>query len=106
MSSMVEFPGLLKEWRSRRRLSQLGLAMEADVSARHISFLETGRSRPSAQMIVHLSDVLSIPVDARNQMMKAAGFAPRYASTPLDDAAMASIRQAIAIVLQLERKGI
>lgn len=96
---MVEFPGLLKEWRSRRRLSQLGLAMEADVSARHISFLETGRSRPSAQMIVHLSDVLSIPVDARNQMMKAAGFAPRYASTPLDDHAMGAIQQAITHML-------
>ncbi|MEO0918246.1 MAG: helix-turn-helix transcriptional regulator [Pseudomonadota bacterium] len=96
---MLDYANLLKEWRKHRRLSQLGLALEADVSARHISFLETGRSRPSAEMIVHLCEVLDMPVDVRNQMMKAAGFAPRYTSTPLDDTAMAPIRQAIAHML-------
>lgn len=96
---MLDYANLLKEWRKQRRLSQLSLAMEAEVSARHISFLETGRARPSAEMIVHLCEVLDMPVDARNQMMKAAGFAPRYASTALDDAAMAPIRQAIARML-------
>lgn len=96
---MLNYANLLKEWRKQRRLSQLSLAMEADVSARHISFLETGRARPSTDMIVHLCDVLNIPVDARNQMMKAAGFAPRYASTPLTDAAMAPVRLAITRML-------
>lgn len=96
---MLDYANLLKEWRKQRRLSQLSLALEADVSARHISFLETGRARPSAEMILHLCDVLDMPVDARNQMMKAAGFAPRYASTALDDAAMEPIRQAIARML-------
>ena len=97
---MLDYANLLKEWRTQRRLSQPSLAMEADVSARHISFLETGRARPSVKMIVHLCEVLDIPVDVRNQMMKAAGFAPRYASTPLDDAAMAPIRQAIDHILE------
>jgi len=97
---MLDYANLLKEWRKQRRLSQLSLAMEADVSARHISFLETGRARPSVEMIVHLCEVLEMPVDARNQMMKAAGFAPRYASTPLDDAAMAPIQQAIDHILE------
>ncbi len=92
---MLDYANLLKDWRKHRRLSQLSFALEADVSARHISFLETGRARPSVEMVVHLCEVLDMPVDARNQMMTAAGFAPRYASTPLDDAAMAPIRQAI-----------
>lgn len=76
-------------------MSQLDLATEADVSARHISFLETGRSRPSPDMILHLSEVMDIPVDARNQMMRAEGFAARFAATPLDDVAMAPIRHAV-----------
>ncbi|WP_420584795.1 helix-turn-helix domain-containing protein [Ruegeria sp.] len=92
---MTPYPGLLKEWRKRRRMSQLDLAIEADVSARHISFLETGRSRPSPDMILHLCDALDIPVDTRNQMMRAEGFAARFAATPLDDAAMAPIRGAV-----------
>lgn len=80
-------------------MSQLDLAVEAGVSARHISFLETGRSRPSSDMIVHLSEVLNLPVEARNQMMRATGFVPRYAATPLDDAAMAPIREAVSWTL-------
>lgn len=92
---MHHYPDLLKEWRKRRRMSQLDLAVEAEVSARHISFLETGRSRPSPDMIVHLSEVMSVPIDARNQMMRAVGFAPRYTSTPLDDDMMAPIREAV-----------
>ncbi len=91
---------MLKEWRKRRRLSQLDLAMEAEVSARHISFLETGRARPSPEMILHLSDVMDVPLDARNQMMKAVGFAPRYAATPLDAAAMAPIHDAVNWTLE------
>lgn len=97
---MTPYTDLLKEWRKRRRMSQLDLAVEAGVSARHISFLETGRSRPSPEMIVHLSEVMEVPVDSRNQMMRAVGFAPRYAATPLDDAAMAPIRDAVEWTLQ------
>lgn len=81
-------------------MSQLDLATEADVSARHISFLETGRSRPSPDMILHLSDVMDIPVDARNQMMRAEGFAARFAATPIDDVAMAPIRRAVEWTLK------
>lgn len=92
---MTPYPRLLKEWRKRRRMSQLDLAVEADVSARHISFLETGRSRPSPDMILHLSEVMDVPVDTRNQMMRAEGFAARFATTPFDDAAMAPIRSAV-----------
>ncbi|WP_171179658.1 helix-turn-helix domain-containing protein [Ruegeria sp. HKCCD8929] len=97
---MMPYSDLLKEWRKRRRLSQLDLAVEADVSARHISFLETGRSRPSPEMILHLSEVMDVPLETRNQMMRAEGFAPRYAKTPLDDEAMAPIRDAVAWTLK------
>ena len=97
---MTTYPDLLKEWRKCRRLSQLDLAVEANVSARHISFLETGRSRPSPDMIVHLAEVMNIPVEARNHMMRAVGFAPRYRATPLDDAAMAPIREAVDWTLE------
>ncbi|SLN36522.1 helix-turn-helix transcriptional regulator [Ruegeria meonggei] len=92
---MTPYPNMLKEWRKRRRMSQLDLAVEAEVSARHISFLETGRSKPSPDMILHLSEVMELPVDTRNQMMRAEGFAPRYAATPFDDSTMAPIRDAV-----------
>lgn len=71
---------VLKDWRGRRRMSQLDLGLEADVSARHISFLESGRSRPSRDMVMHLSEVLSVPREASNTMLVAAGFAPAYAA--------------------------
>ena len=96
---MNAYPDLLKEWRKRRRLSQLDLASEADVSARHIAFLETGRSQPSPDMIVRLAEVMHIPVEVRNQMMRAVGFAPRYSATPLDEEAMAPILKAMAWTL-------
>ena len=77
---MARFGELLKSWRETRRLSQLGLACDASVSARHISFLETGRSRPSRDMVLHLSEVLAVPRTARNGLLAAAGFAPVYAA--------------------------
>lgn len=97
---MTQYSDLLKQWRKQRRMSQLDLAVEADVSARHISFLETGRSRPSPAMIVHLSEVLDVPIDARNQMMHATGFASRYAARPLDDKAMVPILEAVSWTLE------
>lgn len=92
---MTEFPQSLKTWRKARRFSQLDLALEAEVSARHISFLETGRARPSREMIGRLGDALDLPLDARNQMLIHAGFAARYPKRAWDDADMAPIRGAV-----------
>ncbi len=92
---MTQFPQSLKTWRKARHLSQLDLALEADVSARHISFLETGRARPSREMIARLGDALHLPLATRNQMLTHAGFAPRYAARQWDAAEMAPIRAAL-----------
>jgi transcriptional regulator with XRE-family HTH domain len=81
----MEIGPLLKTWRTRRRLSQLDLALEAGVSTRHLSFLETGRSRPSEQMVVHLAEQLDVPLRERNRMLLAAGYAPIYSQRPLDE---------------------
>ncbi|MYT89524.1 helix-turn-helix domain-containing protein [Streptomyces sp. SID8359] len=86
---------LLRGWRELRRISQLDLALRADSSARHISFVETGRSRPSEEMILRLADHLDIPVRERNALLVIAGYAPRYPQTPLDDPAMASVREGL-----------
>src|SRR5581483_6294836 len=90
---------LLREWRTRRRLSQLELALEAGVSARHLSFVETGRSRPSAEMVLHLAEQLEVPLRERNQLLLAAGYAPRYGARSLDDPEMVAIRDALGRVL-------
>ena len=92
---MIHFPDILRHWRKTRRFSQLQLATEADVSLRHLSFLETGRSRPSAEMVVRLGEAMELPLSARNQLLTAAGFAVRYPSRAWDDADMAPIRAAI-----------
>lgn len=97
---MTGFSQVLKDWRKTRRLSQLGLANEADVSARHIAFLETGRARPSVAMIGRLGDALRLPLDARNQMLTGAGYAPRYPARQWDAADMAPIRAAVAYSLE------
>ncbi|RST23869.1 XRE family transcriptional regulator, partial [Streptomyces sp. WAC04770] len=86
---------LLRGWRELRRISQLDLALRADSSARHISFIETGRSRPSEEMILRLAEHLDIPVRERNALLVVAGYAPRYPQTPLDDPAMASVREGL-----------
>ena len=90
---------LLREWRERRRLSQLALALDADVSARHVSFLETGRSRPSREMLLRLMEQLEIPLRERNGLFLAAGFAPVYPMRDLDDPALATARAVIDRVL-------
>ena len=86
---------LLRSWRQRRSLSQLDLALEAEVSARHLSFLETGRSRPSREMVIRLSEELEVPLRERNGLLLAAGYAPEYAERPLDAPEMEPVRQAI-----------
>src|SRR4029450_13824279 len=85
----------LRQWRQRRRLSQLDLAYNAEISPRHLSFVETGRSKPSREMILHLADQLEIPVRERNVLLVAGGYAPMFAERPLSDPAMASARSAI-----------
>src|SRR5215212_3768958 len=97
----VEVPlgGLLRDWRQRRRLSQLDLALEAGVSARHLSFLETGRSKPSRDMVLRLCEKLSIPLRDRNGLLLAAGFAPAYQERPLASPEMEPVRRAVAQVL-------
>lgn len=90
---------LLREWRTRRRMSQLALALEADISARHLSFLETGRAKPSREMVLHLAERLDIPLRERNALLVAAGFAPLFSERRLDDPEMGSVRAAIDLVL-------
>jgi transcriptional regulator with XRE-family HTH domain len=95
----VQVGPLLREWRERRRLSQLGLAVEAGVSARHVSFVENGRARPSPEMVLHLAERLDVPLRERNQLLLSAGYAPIYGQRSLDDAEMEPVRQAIGLVL-------
>ena len=90
---------LLREWRQRRRLSQLALACEAEISTRHLSFLETGRSLPSRDMILHLAEQLNIPLRERNVLMMAAGYAPSFAERSLSNPALRTARKAIDLVL-------
>ncbi|MDB5523153.1 MAG: transcriptional regulator [Rhizobium sp.] len=97
----MQFGEHLKEWRSHRRMSQLDLAVEAGISARHLSFLETGRSRPTEGMIVRLSSVLDIPARDQGMLFSAAGFRPRFATKPATalDRLPAVIAQAIRLIL-------
>ena len=86
---------LLRAWRQRRRLSQLGLALDADVSAKHLSFVETGRAQPSREMVLRLAERLDVPLRERNALLVAAGFAPLYRERPLVDPALAGARRAV-----------
>ncbi|MGD9991001.1 helix-turn-helix domain-containing protein [Pseudonocardia sp.] len=90
---------LLREWRERRRLSQLELSNRTEVSTRHLSWIETGRSRPTARMILRIADDLEVPLRERNEMLLAAGFAPAYPQHGLDDPALADVRGALRAVL-------
>lgn len=91
---------LLRQWRHRQQLSQLDLAIAAEVSARHVSLVETGKSRPSAEMILRLAEQLDVPLRDRNGLLLAAGFAPRYAERPLDSEALTAARAAVERVLR------
>ncbi|MFG2374682.1 helix-turn-helix domain-containing protein [Streptomyces sp. NPDC048504] len=91
---------LLRAWRERRRVSQLELALRADSSARHISFIETGRSRPSEEMVLRLAEHLDVPVRERNSLLLAAGYAPHYPETPLDDPALDALREGLERLIQ------
>ncbi|MGA4638029.1 helix-turn-helix domain-containing protein [Pseudomonas solani] len=91
---------LLRQWRQRRRLSQLDLACDAEISTRHLSFVETGRAQPSREMLLHLAEQLDIPLRERNRLLAAAGYAPLFPQRTLDDPALAGARQAIEQLLK------
>lgn len=91
---------LLRAWRERRSLSQLELSIQADISARHLSFVETGRSRPTPEMIMRLSDQLDVPLRERNELLLAGGYAPAYPQHAIDEPELASVRAALAQVLR------
>jgi transcriptional regulator with XRE-family HTH domain len=101
MSSIQTQPvgNLLRDWRKRRHLSQLDLACDADISTRHLSFLETGRSLPSRDMLLHLAEQLEIPLRERNALLIAGGFAPVFQERPLSDPALQAARKVIELVL-------
>lgn len=90
---------LLRDWRARRRRSQMDLALDVGVSTRHLSFIETGRSRPSPGVLLALAEQLQVPLRERNRLLLAAGYAPRYAERALDSEAMAPVRQSLQRLL-------
>lgn len=90
----------LREWRTRRRMSQMDLALDTEISTRHLSFIETGRSKPSAQMLQRIADCLEVPHRARNALLLAAGYAPDYQERALDSAEMAGMRAIVEHVLK------
>jgi len=90
----------LRDWRRRRRVSQLDLASEAEISTRHLSFIETGRSVPSRGMVLRLADVIDLPLRQRNQLLLAAGYAPAYPERKLDDPSLSAAQDAIGLILK------
>jgi transcriptional regulator with XRE-family HTH domain len=100
MHERPAFGATLREWRARRHLSQLDLALEADISARHLAFLETGRAKPSRNMVDQLIDALDVPVRSRNDFLLTAGFAPQFTEFDLDDVALAPLRTGLDRLLE------
>ncbi|GLH79283.1 transcriptional regulator [Bradyrhizobium sp. SSBR45G] len=90
----------LRQWRQRRHLSQLDLALDAEISARHLSFVETGRAAPSRDMVLKLAERLDVPLRERNVLLVAAGYAPAFQQRPLDDPALKPAREAMSLVLR------
>jgi len=100
-SASQNFPSVCRQWRQLRKLSQLDLALTADISQRHVSWLETGRSRPSREMVIRLSDALEIPLRERNVLLQSAGFSAVYNESRLDEPVMAPVLEALRHVLEL-----
>ena len=103
MLNRMPVGGLIRQWRQRRRLSQLDLACDAGISTRHLSFVETGRAQPSRDMLLHLSEQLDVPVRERNVLLVAAGYAPIFPERPLEDPALAAARAAVDLVLERQK---
>src|SRR4030081_1708520 len=100
ISSEARVGPLLREWRTRRRRTQLDLALDAGISARHLSFVETGRSRPGREMLMRLAEELEIPFRERNQLLLAAGHAPAFPERSLEDPELAPVREALDLILR------
>lgn len=94
---------LLRNWRERRRLTQMDLALEADISPRHLSFVETGRARPSRETLLQLAEELELPLRERNRLLLSAGFAPVFPERPLGDGALAQARRAMDLMLEAQK---
>jgi transcriptional regulator with XRE-family HTH domain len=99
MTPFTTFGDGLRRWRQQRSWSQLDLSLEADISARHVSNLETGRAQPSREMVLHLSETLGLPLRARNELLEQAGFTRAFGETKLDGASLAVIREALQHML-------
>src|SRR5258707_3314789 len=99
VDSQPRVGSLLREWRERRQRTQLDLALDASVSARHLSFIETGRSSPSAEMVLLLAERLDLPFRERNQLLLAAGYAPAFPERSLADPELAAVREALDVIL-------
>jgi transcriptional regulator with XRE-family HTH domain len=99
VQSQPEVGSLLRQWRERRRMTQLELALEAEVSARHLSFVETGRSKPGREMLLRVLERLEVPFRERNRLLVAAGHAPAYPERRLDDPDLGPVREAIDAIL-------
>lgn len=99
-SQLRPFGEHLRDWRLRRRMSQMDLAHEAEISTRHLSFVETGRSAPSREMVLRLAERLEVPLRERNALLVAAGYAPMYRERPLDDPALAAAKEAVQLILR------
>jgi len=99
MNFAPSFPSLIRQWRQQRQLSQLQLAASANVSQRHVSWLETGRSTPSRSMVLRLAEALDVPLRERNSLLLAAGFSPQYRESGLDEPSMAPVLAALAMIL-------
>ncbi len=91
---------VLREWRQRRRMTQLDLALEAEISAKHLSFVETGRAQPSREMVLNLAERLEIPLRERNTLLVAAGFAPLYRERAIDDPSFEKAKAAVELILK------
>lgn len=100
LAPAAPFGAHLRHWRQHRRLSQQGLAEEADISTRHLSYVETGRALPSREMVLRLAQRLDVPLRERNAMLVAAGYAPMYRERPLADPALAPAREAVELILR------
>src|SRR2546423_5227319 len=99
VSSQPSVGALLREWRERRRRSQLELALDAGISARHLSFVETGRSKPGREMLLRILDQLEIPFREQNRVLLAAGHAPAFPERSLDGPELAHVREALDLIL-------
>lgn len=100
MNEIRPVGALIREWRLRRRMSQLDCAVEAEISTKHLSFLETGRAQPSREMVLRLAELLDVPLRERNTLLVAAGFAPMFKERPLTDPDLEPARAAIDLVLK------